>query len=96
MNNVKLRSARECLHGTKNFKLKKKRNRVKTIFFWTSSDADFRTFGEKKTSDFLKFIVCPHGQEGRRWANSDILRTNGEEANYLRFYADVVYGRPLT
>jgi len=28
------------------------------------SDADVRTFSAKNTSDFSKFMVCPHGQEG--------------------------------
>jgi len=30
-----------------------------------SSDADVRTEEEQKTSDFSKFLVCLHGQEGR-------------------------------
>jgi len=29
-----------------------------------SSHADVRTYWCKKTSDFLKFIMCPHGQGG--------------------------------
>jgi len=45
-----------------------------------SLDADVYTFWYKKTSDFLKFMVCPYGQ--------------GD--NFPRFCADVFYGRPLT
>jgi len=29
------------------------------------SDADARTFWCKKTLDFSKFMVCPHGQGGK-------------------------------
>jgi len=33
-------------------------------------------FFVQKSSDFLKFVVCPHGQ-GRGWASADILWTRG-------------------
>jgi len=31
----------------------------------SSSDAEVRTFWCKKTSDILKFMLYPHGQEGK-------------------------------
>jgi len=60
-----------------------------------SSDADVLTFGRKKTSDLLKFMVCPHGQ-GRRggWDSANILRTRGR-VNFSWFCADALYGQPL-
>jgi len=43
-------------------------------------------FLEQKTSEFSKFLVCPHGQEGG-WASADILRARGEGwgVNFSRF-----------
>jgi len=35
-----------------------------------------------KTSDFSKFLICPHGQ--------------GKGVNFSRFCANVFYGRSLT
>jgi len=47
----------------------------------------------QKTSDFSKFMVCPHGQERRRgWTSAD----KRWGVNFSRFCADVFYGRPLT
>jgi len=47
-----------------------------------------------KTSDFSKFIVCPHGQRGRE---VEPVRTffgqGGREINFLRFCENVLYGR---
>jgi len=34
-----------------------------------SSDADVRTLWRKKTSDFSKFMMCPHGQGGMAQAS---------------------------
>jgi len=39
----------------------------------------------QKTSDFSKFMVCPHGQGGGGgggWDGADILRTREEEVNF--------------
>jgi len=38
----------------------------------SSSDVDVRTFWCKKTLDFTKFIVCPHGQGG--WTSATFCR----------------------
>jgi len=43
-----------------------------------------------KISDFSKFVVCPHGQGGKG------LIQEGREGQFLRFFTDVFYGRPLT
>jgi len=44
----------------------------------SSSDAEVRNFWRKKTSNFPKFMACPHGQYGRGgWASVDILRGRG-------------------
>jgi len=48
---------------------------------WTSA-----LFGPK-TSNFSKFMVCPHGQGGGGWASADIFRTTG--VNFSRFCADI-------
>jgi len=55
-----------------------------------SSDVDSAYFGAK-TSDFSKFMVCPHGQE--RLSQCDIFRKRVEGC---QFFADVFNGRPLT
>jgi len=41
-----------------------------------------------------KFWVYPFGQGG--WASAEISSAKGERVNYLRFCADVLYGRPLS
>jgi len=46
-------------------------------------------FSVQRTSEFLKFIVCPHGQEGGVSAN--ILWTRAEEVNFVA----ILYGRLL-
>jgi len=60
----------------------------------SSSDADVRTFWCKKTPDFSKFMMCPHGQGG--WVSANILRTGGGEGQFSRVCTDVSYGRSLT
>jgi len=57
-----------------------------------SSNADVLTFWFKETSDFSKFMVCPHRQEGRSLSHENIFRTRGS----LRFCVDIFYGWPLT
>jgi len=43
----------------------------------------------QKTSDFSKFMVCPNGQGG-------LSQCGQGRINFSQFYADVLYGRPLT
>jgi len=43
-----------------------------------------------KTSDFLKFMVCPTNKGERGWASADILWTGREWVNFSRFCADVL------
>jgi len=33
----------------------------------------------QKISDFFKFTVCPHGQEGKGWVSADILWARGDQ-----------------
>jgi len=35
-------------------------------------------FWRNKLRIFRNLLLCPHGQEGRRWASADIFRTNWE------------------
>jgi len=51
----------------------------------------FRCEQVYKTSDVLKFMVCPHGQREpvRHWADK------GEGVNFSRLCADVFYGQLL-
>jgi len=57
---------------------------------WTSA-----LFGAKNIGFFEIYgVSCPNGQGGL--ASTNILRTKGEGVNFLRFCADVLYGRPLT
>jgi len=49
-------------------------------------------FLKQKTSIFLKFMVCPHGQRGR-WV--ELVRTREEGANFFAILCGVLYGRPL-
>jgi len=56
-----------------------------------SSDADIRTFWYKP-SNFSKFIVCPHGKEVMGF---EPMQTRGKRGQFLRYCADVFYGRPL-
>jgi len=61
-----------------------------------SSDADVRTIWCKKTLDFSKFMVCPHGQGGRGVKPVRTFFGQGERGvNFSRFWKDVFYGRPL-
>jgi len=46
-----------------------------------------------KSSDFLKFMVCPHGQ-GRR-ASADILWTRGEGSIFRDFVRTSFMAAPL-
>jgi len=46
----------------------------------------------KKTSDFSKFMVCPFGQRGL--VHCGHFSDKMEGVNFLRFCADVFYGRP--
>jgi len=53
-----------------------------------------------KTSDFSKLTVCPYGigEEGGE-EEDEPLKTicgKGGGVNFSRFYADVLYGRPLS
>jgi len=57
---------------------------------WTSA-----LFGEK-TSNFSKFMVCPHGQGELRQCEFFEQRGREGESIFLRFYADDLYGQPLT
>jgi len=63
---------------------------------WHGSFCQCEHFLVQKPSDFLKFMVCPHGQEGRE---IQPVRTffgqGGKGVNFSRFCVDVVYGRPL-
>jgi len=52
----------------------------------------------QKTSDFSNFIVCPHKQWRGvgGWGMSHCGTFFGQQGvNFLRFCADVLYGRPL-
>jgi len=64
--------------------------------FQTRGEGFFRCgrphFLAKKPSKFLKFMVRPHGQRGRR---IEPVRTRGREVNFSRFCAEVLYGWPL-
>jgi len=54
---------------------------------------DYALFSAK-TSDFLKGMLCPHGQGGRGcWASADIFRTRVKGVNFSWFCADVLYGQ---
>jgi len=49
-------------------------------------------FLAQKILDFLKFMVCPHGQGGRgELSRADIFRTRGEGVNFFA----ILYGRLL-
>jgi len=41
----------------------------------------------QKTADFLKFMVCPHGQGGKGLASADILRSREKGVIFSRFCA---------
>jgi len=45
------------------------------------------------TSDFSKYMVCLHGQGGLSQCGHFVDKRKG--VNFLRFCADVFYGRPL-
>jgi len=47
-----------------------------------------------KNSDFLKFMVYPHGQGGL--SQYGHFTDKGERVNFPRISADVLYGGPLT
>jgi len=47
----------------------------------------------QKTSDFLKFMVCPHGQGGKGLSQCGRFADKGGGG---QFWADVFYGRPLS
>jgi len=51
----------------------------------------------QKTSDFSKFMVCPHGQGEGEGGLSQCVHFSDKEGgvNFSRFCADVFYGRPL-
>jgi len=51
-------------------------------------------FGAKKTSDFSKFMMCPHGQVERELSQYGHF-ADKKESIFLRFCADVFYGRSL-
>jgi len=53
-------------------------------------------FFMQKTWDISKFMVCPHGQEGKGVEPVLTFCGQGRGVNFFRFYADVFYGRPLT
>jgi len=53
----------------------------------------FALFGAK-TAEFSKFKVCPHRQGGLSQCRHFVDKEVG--VNFLRFSADVFYGRPLT
>jgi len=48
-----------------------------------------------KTSDFSKYIVCPHEQGGRGLSQCGHFVGKEEGGNFSRFCADVFYGRSL-
>jgi len=48
----------------------------------------------QKLLNFLKLMVCSHGQGGGSWASADIC-VQGGGINFSRFCVDVFYGRPL-
>jgi len=56
----------------------------------------YPNFLAQKTSDFSKFMVCQHGHGWRAvepvWT---FCRQGGKGINFLRFCADVFYGRPF-
>jgi len=55
--------------------------------FRTRGVLQMRTFAllEVKSSDFSKFMMCPHGQGGKGWTSADILRTKGEGSIFRDF-----------
>jgi len=59
------------------------------------SDADVRTLWCKKTSDFSKFMVCPHGQKGRGVEPVRNFADKGSESIFRDFmrtsFKDVPY-----
>jgi len=46
-------------------------------------------FLERNTTDFSKFMVCPHGQGGRGLSQCGHFAGKGGEVNFSRFCADV-------
>jgi len=51
----------------------------------------FAFFGETN-SNFLKFMVCPHGQEVRGLSQCGHFADKEEGVNFSRFCANVFYG----
>jgi len=51
-------------------------------------------FFGRKTSNFSKFMMCPHGQ--RELSHCGHFSDNGGGVHFSRFYADAFYGRPIT
>jgi len=47
-----------------------------------------------KNSDFSKYMVCLHGQEGGEVEPVRTFYGQGGGVNFSRFCADVYYGRP--
>jgi len=50
----------------------------------------------QKTYDFSKFIVCPHGKEGKRVEPVRAFFGQGGGGHFSRFCADVFYVQSLT
>jgi len=50
-----------------------------------SSVTDIHTFWCKITSQFSKFMVCPHGQGRRGCASADIFRIRAERSIFCDF-----------
>jgi len=65
---------------------------IKDVCSQDSSHADFRTFWCKKTLDFSKFMVYPHGQDGRGVEPVRTFCGQGREGG--QFFA-FLCGRPL-
>jgi len=60
------------------------------------NSTDVRTYLYIKTSNFSKFILCPHGQRGGGLSQcGHFSDKEGREVNFSRFCADIFYGRLL-
>jgi len=66
-------------------------------FLRTRGGLQMRMFAlfDAKTSDFSKFMVCPQDNEGRGLSQCGHFADKNGGVNFLRFCADVRYGRPL-